>query len=70
MYSAYPEYMQFFDKEIQSRKIKGCMSIFFPKLIGLSLGEALHPLIHIGYGLEFDNPEVLSEGAMQFYYIT
>lgn len=30
--------------------------------MGESLGAALHPLINVGYALEFSNPLILSEG--------
>lgn len=41
---------------------KTTLDLYFPKLMGQSLGAALHPLIHIGYAAEFSDPLILTEG--------
>lgn len=54
--------VEFFDKEVASKGWKNVLSEFLPQLFeGLAAG-LLHPIIHIGYGLEVENQEVISEG--------
>lgn len=42
--------------------MKATFDLYFNQLMGESLGAALHPLINIGYAMEFSNPILLSEG--------
>jgi Questin oxidase-like len=35
-----------------------------PQFICRFIDEVLHPLIHVGYGLEFGLPGILAEGAL------
>lgn len=54
--------MRYFDDEVNSKGLKDTFDLYFSQLMGESLGEALHPLINIGYAIEFSNPILLSEG--------
>lgn len=58
----YRDYQQFFDTEIKSKGLNGTFDEYFNQLMGESLGAAMHPLIHVGYAMEFENPMLLSEG--------
>lgn len=58
----YPEFLQYFDGEVSSKGLKGTFDEYIGQLLGESLGGALHPLIYIGYAMEFSNPHLLSEG--------
>lgn len=35
-----------------------------PQLLNLFLSAALHPYIHVGYGIEFDHPGMIVEGSL------
>lgn len=54
--------MRYFDDEVKSKGMQATFDLYFEKLMGESLGAALHPLINIGYAMEFSNPILLSEG--------
>ncbi|KAJ6642068.1 Oxidoreductase AflY [Pseudolycoriella hygida] len=58
----YSDYLRFFDEEVNSKGMKATFDLYFNQLMGESLGAALHPLIDIGYAMEFSNPMLLSEG--------
>lgn len=58
----YPEFLQYFDGEIKSKGQKGTFNQYESQLLGESLGGALHPLIFIGFAMEFSNAHLLSEG--------
>ncbi|KXN75003.1 hypothetical protein CONCODRAFT_82552 [Conidiobolus coronatus NRRL 28638] len=66
----YAEYLQFFQKEVNENGMVPALNHFLPKLIAGFAGAALHPLIHLGYAVEFDLPQVAAEGlayACTFY---
>lgn len=42
--------------------MKNALNLYYTQLMGESLGGALHPLIHVGFAMEFSNPKLLSEG--------
>lgn len=60
--SQYPNYLKFFEKEINRYGFDQTFETYFPHLMSSSLGSTIHPLIHIGFALEFKNPIVLEEG--------
>jgi len=41
---------------------------FHPKMLTLLYARAFHPIIHIGYGFEFQLPLIVAEGIENFIY--
>jgi len=54
--------LEFFDRELENKDILTVFKKYIARLIPGLIGAALHPLIHIGYALEFNSKPVLSEG--------
>lgn len=54
--------MDFFQREISQLGALNTFKRYFPILIPKLVGAALHPLIHISYGIEFSLPQLLAEG--------
>lgn len=59
---SYSDYLRYFDNELETNGLKSTFDLYFTQLMGESLGAALHPLINVGYAMEFKNPILLSEG--------
>ncbi|KAK9546256.1 hypothetical protein V6Z88_009217 [Aspergillus fumigatus] len=68
----FPNYLAFFQQEIEKKGVavvlneylfsgSECAENMFSRLFG----GLLHPLIHIGFGLEFDQPAIVAEGLAQ-----
>lgn len=66
---AYWRYLELFDSESKRMEV----SVFFQKylfgeeareggMLNRLMSGALHPVIHVGYGTEFESRELLSEG--------
>jgi len=51
--AAYDDYLQYFDKAIVEHGTVQTMHEYFPRLMPGMLSSATHPLIHLGYGVEF-----------------
>lgn len=60
--NSYPAYLSFFDQILKEHGVGYCINTYLPDLIHGLTCEALHPLIHIGYGIEFDIPIIVTEG--------
>ncbi|KXN75002.1 hypothetical protein CONCODRAFT_1790 [Conidiobolus coronatus NRRL 28638] len=58
----YRDYLDFFQHEISQLGALDTFQTYFPILIPTLAGAALHPLIHISYGIEFNLPQLLAEG--------
>jgi hypothetical protein len=58
------DYQAFFQKELESSTPEKILNEYLwrPDMLHRLESGAIHPLIHIGYGLEFNNPLILSEG--------
>ncbi|EFX00863.1 hypothetical protein CMQ_1944 [Grosmannia clavigera kw1407] len=68
----YNNYLKFFETEVETHGCKGvlCQYLFastpVAKAMFVQLYEGLyHPLIHIGFGIEFDQPAIVAEGLAQ-----
>ncbi|KNC97361.1 uncharacterized protein SPPG_07288 [Spizellomyces punctatus DAOM BR117] len=63
----YPNYLKFFDHLVQRDGIipTTVKYAFDPVLIPSVLSGLLHPLIHIGFGVEFSSPLVTAEGLAE-----
>lgn len=61
---AYSSYMAFFKREIDENGMIDTVRrwVWSGDFLARTLGGALHPVIHIGYGLEFDIPGIVAEG--------
>ncbi|CAO3629812.1 unnamed protein product [Cunninghamella echinulata] len=61
---AYTSYLHFFEKEIAQYGIIDTVRRFVwsGDMLARTLGGALHPIIHIGYGIEFSLPGQAAEG--------
>jgi hypothetical protein len=60
----YANYLHYFENEISNNgRVDTFHKYFFDEALFPSiLSGAVHPLIHIGFGIEFENDEVLAEG--------
>lgn len=68
----YTNYLKFFEQEIEARGWKDVLHqyLFTPTQVAESMFVQLfeglyHPLIHIGFGIEFDQPAIVAEGLAQ-----
>lgn len=57
----YDSYVEYFDQELQGNDTKEKVLQYLPTILPSLIGDALHPLIHLGFGLEFYQPVVVSE---------
>jgi hypothetical protein len=60
----YPNYLAFFEEEVKKEGALPAMLkyAFTEELYPCLLAGAVHPIIHLGFGLEFDLPSVIAEG--------
>ncbi|KAJ1928643.1 hypothetical protein IWQ60_001848 [Tieghemiomyces parasiticus] len=58
----YGAYLRFFDHEISERGMESVFQTYYPLLLAGMYGGLTHPMIHIGYAIEFHNDQLLSEG--------
>lgn len=63
----YVSYLKFFDREVSHRGILGALIEYAldTQLMGSIISGAVHPLIHLGFGVEFQSPHVLAEGLAE-----
>jgi hypothetical protein len=68
----YNSYLKFFEQEIETRGWKDVLYQYFftstpvAQSMFVQLFEGLyHPLIHVGFGIEFDQPAIIAEGLAQ-----
>ncbi|KAI9306098.1 hypothetical protein BJ944DRAFT_287265 [Cunninghamella echinulata] len=61
---SYTSYLRFFEKEIARHGIINTVRRFIwsGDMLSRALGDVLHPIIHIGYGVEFSLPGQTAEG--------
>ncbi|KAK9764679.1 hypothetical protein K7432_007626 [Basidiobolus ranarum] len=57
----YRDYLDFYDEKIRNVGVLEVTSKYAPPLFSHFLGGALHPIIHLGFGLEFNQPLLVSE---------
>jgi hypothetical protein len=60
----YTDYLNFFDKIIKEDGLAATFEkyAFDPHMLPRLVSGALHPIIHVGYGIEFNEPIILAEG--------
>ncbi|ORY00471.1 hypothetical protein K493DRAFT_335313 [Basidiobolus meristosporus CBS 931.73] len=58
----YTDYVKFFDQRIRLFGLLETFQKYGSILIPGLLGNSLHPLVHLGFGVEFEHPSVTSEG--------
>jgi hypothetical protein len=64
----YTSYLNFFQEEVQKKGVKRCIEYYIfeqdPKLGLFSrfIAGVYHPIIHLGYGIEFNYPLMVAEG--------
>lgn len=64
----YTSYLNFFQEEVQKKGMKHCIEYYIfeqdPKLgwYARFLAGVYHPMIHLGYGIEFNLPLMVAEG--------
>lgn len=58
------DYLTFFDNVIKEDGMQKVFETytFHPEMFPRLFGGAFHPLIHVGYGVEFQLPIILAEG--------
>ncbi|KAF7730147.1 hypothetical protein EC973_002755 [Apophysomyces ossiformis] len=61
---AYANFLELFQKEIDKHGPIDTVRrwVYSGDMLARTIGGAFHPLIHIGYGLEFDVPGLIAEG--------
>ncbi|KAI8137036.1 hypothetical protein BJV82DRAFT_718483 [Fennellomyces sp. T-0311] len=62
--AAYTSYLKLFQKEIEQHGMIDTIRrwVFSDDMLSRTIGGAYHPLIHIGYAVEFNLPSVAAEG--------
>lgn len=60
----YRNFLEFFDQEVSRLGLKDALLTygFDPALLPAIIAGAVHPLIHLGYGIEFNEPLIVAEG--------
>jgi hypothetical protein len=68
----YHDFLVFFQKEIEKKSWKGVLNEYLfarderaDDLLARSYAGFLHPIIHIGFGVEFQQPAIIAEGLAQ-----
>lgn len=61
------DFLEFFDKIVKEEGMEKVFNYyaFHPQLFPRLFGGAFHPVIHLGYGIEFQIPIIVSEGKRQ-----
>ncbi|KAJ9059360.1 hypothetical protein DSO57_1003185 [Entomophthora muscae] len=68
---SYASYLKYFDQQVSEQGHIATLKKYLPQLIPGLAGAALHPLIHLGYSVEFNLPLAAAEGlayACSSYY--
>lgn len=68
--SLWTDYLKFFDQVIKEDGMEKVFNTFafHPRMFPKLFTGAFHPLIHLGYGVEFQIPAVLAEGRVVVQY--
>ncbi|KAI1918004.1 hypothetical protein LOZ61_000119 [Ophidiomyces ophidiicola] len=68
----YPHFLEFFQREIDSRGIEATVNEylfngddFADEMLARAFGGLLHPFIHLGFGLEFKQPAIVAQALAQ-----
>jgi hypothetical protein len=63
----YPNYLEYFSKKIVEKVVQNtvCEYVLDQSFIPSLVSGAVHPLIHVGFGLEFNSDMVVAEGLAQ-----
>jgi hypothetical protein len=61
------DYLDFFDVEVKLKGIQGVLEdyAFHPAIIPRLVSGALHPIIHLGFGVEFEDNMIIAEGLAE-----
>ncbi|KAI9258025.1 hypothetical protein BDA99DRAFT_515054 [Phascolomyces articulosus] len=61
---AYTSYLRLFQREIEQHGMVDTIRrfVFMDDMLARTVGGAFHPVIHLGYAIEFDLPAVAAEG--------
>ena len=62
----YPALLAFFDREIARRGWRSVVAEYLPRLVSGVVRGAFHPLIRLGYGIEFELPSEIAAGLAFF----
>ena len=68
----YPNYLEFFRQEISKKGYQDVIKEYLlagddraDDLLGRCYAGFLHPIIHVGYGVEFEQPAIVAEALAQ-----
>ncbi|KAL4754496.1 hypothetical protein BDW72DRAFT_213913 [Aspergillus terricola var. indicus] len=68
----YPDFLEFFQREIDEKGVEAVLSEYLFKqdenaesMMARLFGGLLHPIIHLGFGIEFDQPAIVAEALAQ-----
>jgi len=60
--ASYPSLLEFFDAQIYARGFQATLARYLPSLISGWVRDLFHPLIRLGYGIEFELPSEIAAG--------
>lgn len=58
----YPVYLKFFDRKVSELGLQGAIECFFREIVPGMAACAVHPIIHLGFGLEAGHSGIVAEG--------
>eukprot|EP00602_Paraphysomonas_sp_CaronLab_P006736 CAMPEP_0185017952 /NCGR_PEP_ID=MMETSP1103-20130426/801_1 /TAXON_ID=36769 /ORGANISM="Paraphysomonas bandaiensis, Strain Caron Lab Isolate" /LENGTH=375 /DNA_ID=CAMNT_0027547575 /DNA_START=324 /DNA_END=1451 /DNA_ORIENTATION=+ len=61
-FTDYPAFLQYFDDQLRTGSIDDVVQRHVPELIHGLAGSALHPIIHLGLGMESEHKGMVAEG--------
>ncbi|KAH8434572.1 questin oxidase family protein [Aspergillus melleus] len=68
----YPSYLAFFQQEIEKKGVEKVLNEYLfsgednaENLLARLFGGLIHPLIHLGFGIEFNQPAIIAEALAQ-----
>ncbi|OAL71353.1 hypothetical protein A7D00_4254 [Trichophyton violaceum] len=68
----YPNFLHFFKQEIESKGVGSVVQKylfaggeFADEMLARLFGGLIHPLIHLGFGIEFNQPSIIAQGLAQ-----
>ncbi|KAL4901850.1 hypothetical protein BDW74DRAFT_159056 [Aspergillus multicolor] len=68
----YPHYLEFFQREIEQHGVETVLNTYLfardpnaENMMARLFGGLLHPIIHLGFGIEFNQPAIIAEALAQ-----
>ncbi|PLB51911.1 hypA-like protein [Aspergillus steynii IBT 23096] len=68
----YPNFLEFFQQEIEKKGVENVLNEYLfsgdenaESMLARLFGGLIHPLIHLGFGIEFNQPAIIAEALAQ-----